>query len=507
MDTWVISTSIILVYVVLVGVLSVVAFRRLRVNIEDYFLVSRLAGFFVLYLTIVATYHSAYAILTSCGTFYGTGIFFWDAGTWTFITGLCSYILGYRFWILGKKYGYMTPSDLLSDFYDSRFLGFLVAVIMAVFLIPYIVVQAMGLGYIISVASEGVIPYTYGMIALSLFTAAYCLVGGLRAVYWTDVFQGIWMFVALWIAGLFLAFTVFKGGIAEVFSILAAEKPALLTINVPYTYWLSMTFVFSFGIVLQPHLWVRYYTARDPKTLKWLGATTPIYLMFIYVPAALVGFTAAAAVVKGLMPEIVKTYGTVDATLPAMLVKFAPPWFTGILLAGAAAAAMSTMDSQFHAFSLVLTRDIYQKINPKASDIALIRVGRVFIAIAFILSAWLALYRPGIIFDIVAFAGAGTLQLLPATIGAIYPTGRFRVTRTAAITGIIIGSIIVIITEFTGRLGLPAWLYRPYGFHGGMIAFLINVVITLIISLFTKPPSPEKIEKFHKLLEEEIYKK
>jgi SSS family solute:Na+ symporter len=283
METWVISTSIILVYVVLVGILSVVAFRRLIVNIEDYFLVSRRVGFFVLYLSIVATYHSAYALLTSSGIFYSTGVFFWDAGTWTFISGLCTYILGYRFWILGKKYGYMTPSDLLSDFYDSRLLGFLVAIIMAIFLIPYMTVQSMGLGYIISIASENVIPYTYGMIALSLFTAAYCFTGGLRAVYWTDVLQGIWMFVAIWITGLFLAFTVFKGGIAEVFSILAAEKPALLTINVPYTYWLSMTIIFSFGIVLQPHLWVKYYTARDPKTLKWLGATTPLYLMFIYI--------------------------------------------------------------------------------------------------------------------------------------------------------------------------------------------------------------------------------
>ena len=56
-----------------------------------------------------------------------------------------------------------------------------------------------------------------------------------------------------------------------------------------------MTVTLSFGIVFQPHLMIRYYTAIDGRTLKLLGATTPIYLMTLYIPTALVGLGGAIA--------------------------------------------------------------------------------------------------------------------------------------------------------------------------------------------------------------------
>ena len=82
-ETWVVATTLIFVYLLVTIVLGAVANKRLTVDLEDFLLYGRKAGFVVLYLTVVATYHSAFAFLGSGGYFYTHGIGFWAAGTWT----------------------------------------------------------------------------------------------------------------------------------------------------------------------------------------------------------------------------------------------------------------------------------------------------------------------------------------------------------------------------------------------------------------------------------------
>ena len=153
METWVVATGLIFLYLLVTIVLGIVANRRLTVDLEDFLLYGRRAGFIVLYLTVVATYHSAFAFLGSGGFFYRHGIGFWDAGTWTVLVGAITYVLGSRIWALGKKFGYITPADMLADFYESEAVRVVVALVSVVFTILYIQVQAQGLGYIINVAS------------------------------------------------------------------------------------------------------------------------------------------------------------------------------------------------------------------------------------------------------------------------------------------------------------------------------------------------------------------
>ena len=120
MEPWVIATSLIFAYLLFTIVLGFVANRRMAVDLEDFLLYGRKAGFVVLYLTVVATYHSAFAFLGSGGFFYAHGIGFWEAGTWTVLVGAITYTLGVRIWALGKKFGYITPADMLADFYESE---------------------------------------------------------------------------------------------------------------------------------------------------------------------------------------------------------------------------------------------------------------------------------------------------------------------------------------------------------------------------------------------------
>ena len=81
---------------------------------------------------------SAFAFLGSGGFFYTHGIGFWDAGSWTIMVGVITYGLGSRIWALGKRFGYITPADMLADFYQSEAVRIVVALVSVLFTILYL---------------------------------------------------------------------------------------------------------------------------------------------------------------------------------------------------------------------------------------------------------------------------------------------------------------------------------------------------------------------------------
>ncbi|SVC17046.1 uncharacterized protein METZ01_LOCUS269900, partial [marine metagenome] len=416
-EAWVVAPGLIVAYLLATIVLGVIANRRMRVDLEDFLLCGRRVGFVVLYLTVVASFHSAFAFLGSGGFFYTHGVGFWAAGTWTLLVGAITYVLGTRIWVLGKAFGYITPADMLADFYESELVRVGVAIVSVVFTILYIQVQAQGLGYIINVASDGRISVELGTLVLLVVAAAYLMVGGLRAVYWTDVLQGIWMYVAVWVGALVLSYELF-GGPLDLWRRVSAERPDLLTLPGPEGFftpgmWIGMTLTLSFGIVFQPHMMIRYYTAVDARTVKLLGATTPIYLMTLYIPAALVGL-GGALVMPGL--------DVPDRIFPELLFAYASPWLTGAILAGATAAAMSTLDSILHANMTVLTRDIYQRyVAPDRAQAHYVAVGRIIIAGLLVVGYLLSVGTYDFLVVLVTLSGAGALQLMPAILGVCMP--------------------------------------------------------------------------------------
>ena len=492
MEAWVVATGLIVAYLLATIVLGVIANRRMRVDLEDFLLCGRRVGFVVLYLTVVASFHSAFAFLGSGGFFYTHGVGFWAAGTWTLLVGAITYVLGTRIWVLGKAFGYITPADMLADFYESELVRVGVAIVSVVFTILYIQVQAQGLGYIINVASDGRISVELGTLVLLVVAAAYLMVGGLRAVYWTDVLQGIWMYVAVWVGALVLSYELFDGPL-DLWRRVSAERPDLLTLPGPEGFftpgmWIGMTLTLSFGIVFQPHMMIRYYTAVDARTVKLLGATTPIYLMTLYIPAALVGL-GGALVMPGL--------DVPDRIFPELLFAYASPWLTGAILAGATAAAMSTLDSILHANMTVLTRDIYQRyVAPDRAQAHYVAVGRIIIAGLLVVGYLLSVGTYDFLVVLVTLSGAGALQLMPAILGVCMP-GRRSLSGAGVLAGILVGLLALYVTLVL----IP----HPLGMHGGVWSLLVNAAVAVCVSAVTRPPSDETIERIHGELERFVY--
>ena len=492
MEAWVVSTSLIFIYLLATIVLGIVANRRMSVDMEDFLLYGRKAGFIVLYLTVVATFHSAFAFLGSGGFFYTHGIGFWAAGTWTVLVGAITYVLGPRIWALGKKFGYITPADMLADFYESEAVRVSVAVVSVLFTILYIQVQAQGLGYIINIASGDRISFELGTLILLIVAATYLMAGGLRAVYWTDVIQGVWMYVAVWVGAMYLAYDLF-GGPLELWQQVRAQRPDLLSMPGPRGFftpgmWIGMTITLSFGIVFQPHMMIRYYTAVDAKTLKILGATTPIYLMTLYIPAALVGLGGAVAMPGLEVP---------DRIFPELLFAHAPPVLTGVILAGATAAAMSTLDSILHANMSVLTRDVYQRyLAPDRTQQHYVMVGRAIVMALLVVGYFLSVRTFDFLVVLVTLSGSGALQLMPMIVGVCFP-GRFVFTRAGVLAGLATGLSVLYVTLVV----VP----HPMGMHGGIWSLIANSIVAIGVSAVTSPPSDETLTRIHGEVERQVY--
>jgi SSS family solute:Na+ symporter len=254
--------------------------------------------------------------------------------------------------------------------------------------------------------------------------------------------------------------------------------------------WIGMTVTLSFGVIFQPHMLIRYYTAVDAKTLKILGATTPIYLMTLFIPAALVGL-GGALVMPGLEGP------AADRIFPELLFAYAPAWLTGIILAGATAAAMSTLDSILHANMTVLTRDVYQRyIAPERSQSHYVWVGRGIVAGLLVIAYALSVRTFDFLVVLVTLSGAGALQLMPAILGVCFP-GRRTLTRAGVLAGLGAGLVSLYVT---------LWLMpHPLGIHGGIWSLLVNAAVAMNVSAVTAPPSAETVERVHGELERFVY--
>jgi solute:Na+ symporter, SSS family len=503
------------IYLLIVIGIGIVGFRRLKVDVDDFYVVSRSLGAFVVFLTIAATYHSAFAVLTSTAVAAGEGVaWFVGSAVWTMLAALVSWFIGTRYWQLGKQFGYVTLADLISDFYQSVPIRAVIAVVMAIFVIPYIAVQSVAFGLMLDIGTEGFVTYEVGAGILSLVAVAYCVAAGQRGAAWTDVLQGIWMYVVVWLVGLVVMYNA-VGSPSTLFAEVNEIDPALLTVtgegfSHPLALF-SSTMLFGVALVMGlQHIQMKFYAARDAGTIKLSSVWMAVYLSSIYIPPVLTGLTAVVLIDRGVLPpieEIEAQYGTPDAVLPLIAVEFAPAILVGLLFAGAIAAAASTKDNFLLATAVVLTRDLYQKVlRPQASERQMVVLSRVVIVLFGLLGYYVALRRPGLIFDLVALSVAGVLQFAPAIVTVLFPSGRTRVwlTSAGATAGIVVGVAVTMMLTFPDWFGLGIDP-NPLELHGGLWGLAANVVVGLVVSRFTPQPPEDAVLRIQRCLEEANY--
>jgi Na+/pantothenate symporter len=177
--------------------------------------------------------------------------------------------------------------------------------------------------------------------------------------------------------------------------------------------------------------------------------------------------------------------------------KVMPPFFAALFLVAVLAAIISTTDTYMHTLTATVVRDLVRAVMWKGMDgTQEIRLNRSIILVVAAVGLLLALSNPVLITPLAIFAGAITIQLLTPLLGAITWS---RASTEAALVAPAAG----ILLTFGWELDVIPYPFPAHILPGLATAFFINVFLFVVVSLLTRPQSPEQVEKFHGLIARE----
>jgi SSS family solute:Na+ symporter len=298
------------------------------------------------------------------------------------LAGIPLALIGIKVWRIGRERGYLTPTEYVGDAYDSDTVKLVILGVQFVWAIPYLAIQAMGGGLLFETITEGAVTFTQGALLLTLVTAVYLSLGGLRSVAWSDVFQGITMVVLL-IAALVYLFPALNP--IEATTTLMAESTHLHPAGDQGFFtpgvWLSFLLMNTMAIIVYPQMFQRFLAASGERAFRSLLIWWPVMVLIAALVPVLLGVWGAVA-----MPGL----DDPDAILPALLSEYVPVWIFGVVMGGALAAMMSTADSLVLTLSSLVSRDLYRAhLAPTASARRETWVGRLTAIVLLVLvSFW-----------------------------------------------------------------------------------------------------------------------
>ncbi|WP_353829279.1 sodium:solute symporter [Agromyces sp. SYSU T0242] len=191
---------------------------------------------------------------------------------------------------------------------------------------------------------------------------AYSTIGGMWSITLTDMVQFVLQTVGVFIILLPFAW-INAGGYDGIVERLGNAAFELTTIGVDTI--ITFFVIYTFGMLIGQDIWQRVFTARTPKVAKWGGTAAAVYCLLYGVAGALIG-TAAAAYLPGIEVK--------DDVYAAITQSILPVGLSGLVLAAAVAAMMSTASGALIASATVARADIAPMIArllgraPRATD-------------------------------------------------------------------------------------------------------------------------------------------
>ncbi|MCO6487851.1 MAG: sodium:solute symporter family protein [Phaeodactylibacter sp.] len=425
---------ILFVYIAITFLGSLAGARQESKTPEGYFLANRNLGTLALFFTILATNFSAFYFIGYAGEGYRIGYpYYVVMAMGTALACLSFFLIGAPAWKLGREKGHITPAELVYGQTGSRFLQFLFASIMLLFTLPYLALQIVGAGYILENITKGQVPYFAGASLLTAFTIAYVWIGGMRSVARTDLKQGLLMVILMFLAVVVIARSL--GGLTEAHRQVLELRPGLFSregadgFYAPQR-WFSLLIFWLFCIPMFPQIFMRFYIARSMVQLKKSA------LLYAFIPLLIAIFPIIIGVLGHLSFPGLEGRAA-DQILPMMLVEHSSEWFAALVMTGALAAFMSTLDSQLLALSTITTRDFIIGLGGKQLRMEQqVRAGRALV-LAFALVGLAIAYRPfATIFDMGKLAFSGLAVLFPV---ALFVVRGKKVPTAAAAASILLG--------------------------------------------------------------------
>ena len=465
-------TIVFLCYLIILIVVAAWS-RKESTTLTGYFIADKKLPPWVVAFSTNATGESGWLLLGLTGMGYAVGAYaFWVVLGEVVGISLAWILISRRL----KRYSDKTDSITLPDVLAARFddknhvLRRISVLIILVMVMTYVAAQMVATGKAFDGFTD--LNYTWGVVVGSTIIIAYTLVGGFKAVAWTDLIQGILMLLGLIILPIISINA--GGGWDSISSKLMAQDPGLLSVWGPDgKSTLAMIGIISFvaiGVPFMgvPQLMVRFMSARSEKSLVPAMTISVLVILMFDIGAVLTGM-AGRAMFPGLEDP--------ESILPLMSNAMLPEWMAGIMMVVVLAAIMSTVDSLLILASSTVVRDYMQKIRGSSlSEKALANRGKLLTLIIGVIGIGFALQQSPMIFWFVIFAwnGLGATFGPPLLCGLWYPKTNLK----GAIAGMLGGFI----TTVTWVLVFKSHFYNLSEIVPG---FLTGLLLTIIVSNMT----------------------
>ncbi len=522
---------------------------RMAKTATDYFISGRQISMWVFVLAATATSFSGWTFMGHPGLVYRDGFQYAYASFYAITIPFTGVMFLKRQWMLGKRFGYVTPGEMLSDYFRGDAIRILTVIVALLFSIPYLGLQLRASGFLFNVLTDGLINVEVGMWVLSAVVLIYVASGGLRAVAYVDTLQCVLLalgivitgFIALNAAGGFEAMNqgFAKLGASDVgkwgttpegynayFAIpgviqwtagLGKETP----VGGLWTGVMVLTYMFALmGIHSAPAFTMWSFSNNDPKPFAtqqvWassfgIGLILFFFTAFQGMGAHLLGANGAVTAETGLIASILPdlTANKQGGLVPHYFntIGETTPWLVGLLAVCALAAMQSTGAAYMSTAGGMLTRDLYKRyLNPGASHQMQKLVGRIGVACIVLAALAVATFTKDALVLLGGLAVAFGFQMWPSLASVTWFPW---MTRQGVTWGLAAGCIGVIFSENFGTsiagfvgIDLP-WGRWPLTMHSAFWGMLLNLGVCLPLSAMTQNDEDTAHRmKYHNFLRE-----
>lgn len=479
---------IILGYLLVLTVLNFIRSRRIKS--QDQFMVAgRSLKWQVMVFTLICTWIGSGTFISGAefAAKAGFSALWLSAGAWVGIIVI--------YFLAGKiqTFGQYTIGDILEVRYGplARLVGTIALLLSFTAIVSY---QFVAGGFIINVATDGRVPDSVGTIIAAVFVILFTTLGGMVAIAYTDLPNGIIIvlacllavpFVYLAAGGLSQATQVLDPGYFAVVNSQFGANPTLKVIG----YFLS-TMLLLMGV---QSMYQKFYSAKSPRDARKAVFWWTLGTVFVETVVVIIAVFAYS-----------RFQGQIDLTIPKeggkvvlMAARSLVPGPVGVLLLGAACAVvLSTGMNYLLSPSTTLIRDVYQRFLKKNADprnvVALQKVLVVVIGVvAFLLAVRLTSVLEMSFFAYTIYGVAITPALLAALAWK-------RATRAGGLASIISGTVVCVALKILAEV-LPAHLAPegdPFGIPIIFPALAVSLGSLVVVSLLTPQPTKEELAKF-----------
>ena len=470
-----------------------IVYKKKIHSMDDFVLGGRSVGPWLTAFSYGTSYFSAVVFIGYSGQFG------WNFGISAFWIGIANALLGsLAAWVvLGKRtrtmtkhLGAATMPDFFSKRYNSKALKLVSALIIFVFLVPYSASVYKGLSGIFSMAFG--IDFKYCIIGMAVLTCIYVVLGGYMAAAANNFVQGMIMLGG--IVAVVIAVLNGKGGFTEAVTALSQVEVAEGTIGEgmkgAYTSifgpdplsLLGVMILTSLGTWGLPQMIHKFYTIDSEKSITKGAIISTIFAFVVAGGSYFIGGFGRLYVQSGEggMPSV-----AYDEIMPNMLEGVLPDMLMGLVVVLVLSASMSTLSSLVISSASTLTVDFFKGfIKKDMKDNQQMIFTRIFCVIFMVISVVLALFPGTLITNLMAISwGALSGAFLAPFMYGLYSK---KITNASVWVSFIAGIGFIVLNMFIKFMS---------GTSAGAVSMLITLVLVPVVSLITKKPEQEHVDK------------